>query len=134
MNKVTGMKWDEKFGNSVFSFEETKAFTDTGSSCILGPPHMIEYIKSGILYSITETYANGFWQQLFPCSEIDNLPTFWLLFGDHWFEVRPEDYAVQVTASGKCALCIEPLESDEYWILGVAFMRGWYSIHNYETH
>ena len=32
MNKVSGMKWDEKFGNSVFSFNETKAFTDTGTA------------------------------------------------------------------------------------------------------
>lgn len=127
------MKWDEKFGNSVFSFNETKAFTDTGTSCIKGPAKMVEYIKSGILYSLEETEIHKYWGDVFPCSQREQLPTFWLLFGDYWFEVRPEDYAIKVTKSGKCALAIEPLDTDEYWILGVTFLRGWYSIHNYET-
>ena len=74
-----------------------------------------------------------YWSELFDCDYRDQLPSFWLLFGGHWFEVRPSDYAVQVTASGLCTLCIETSHSNDYWVLGVAFLRGWYSIHDYET-
>ena len=65
MNKVTGLKWDDKFANASFTFEETKAFTDTGTSCILGPAYMIDYITSAILYHIPEYEPHGYWNQLF---------------------------------------------------------------------
>ena len=35
-NYVTGFKWSN--ANTInYSFEQTKAFTDTGTSCIIGP-------------------------------------------------------------------------------------------------
>ena len=76
----------------------------------MGPAIMIEYIREAILYQLPDYKDNGYWNELFSCSYRSYLPSFWLLFGEHWFEVRPEDYAVQVTASGMCALCLEKRE------------------------
>lgn len=104
-NKITGIQWDIKLRNAIFSFEETKAFTDTGTSCIQGPSLMIQFIKDTILEQLPEYYKDAFWGELFDCDHREELPSFWLLFGSYWFEVRPEDYAVKATLSGLCTLC-----------------------------
>ena len=116
----------------MFELKETKAFTDSGTSCIMGPSLMIRYIKDTVLDLLPRYYQDLFWSELFDCDFREYLPSFYLLFGNHWFEVRPEDYAVEVTLNGMCALCLQERLSDEYWVLGVAFMRGWYSIHDHE--
>ena len=66
---------------------------------------MIRYIKDTILGLLPTYYEDLFWSELFDCEYRKHLPSFYLLFGSHWFEVRPEDYAVEVTLSGMCALC-----------------------------
>ena len=40
-NKINGIRWDEKMGNKALALDETSAFTDTGTSCIMGPARMI---------------------------------------------------------------------------------------------
>ena len=93
-NKINGIRWDDKMGNEVLALEETSAFTDTGTSCIMGPKYMVDYIKNSILDLLPAYENNIMWGQLFKCSYRSKLPTFSFLFGNHWFEVRPEDYAV----------------------------------------
>ena len=122
-----------KLRQAMFTLKETKAFTDTGTSCIMGPSLMIQYIKDTILDVLPGYYHDSFWGELFDCDYREELPSFHLLFGSHWFEVRPEDYAIMVTLSGMCTLCFQERVSDEYWVLGVAFMRGWYNIHDHES-
>ena len=58
------------------------------------------------------------------------MPSFDILFGDHWFTVEGKDYVVPVNAIGTCAFCLLADDSG-YWLLGDVFMRGWYNIHDY---
>ena len=60
-----------------------------------------------------------------------NLPSFFINFGGYWFEVKPEDYLVD-HGLGICTICIMSRGEDQ-WILGDTFMRGWYSIHDYDS-
>ena len=61
------------------------------------------------------------------------MPSFYFLIGDHWFEVRADDYIVQVSTNGMCSFCLTGSDNidDDYWILGVAFMRHYYNIHDH---
>lgn len=69
---------------------------------------------------------------MFKCRHAKDLPSFHLLYGGYWFEVLPEDYLIEVSYDGRwCAICIIGMDVD-YWILGDAFMRGWYNIHDHE--
>jgi len=53
------------------------------------------------------------------------------LIDGHWFEVLPEDYVFNFDNFGTklCTLCIIGTDV-EYWLMGDAFLRGWYSIHD----
>jgi len=53
-------------------------------------------------------------------------------YGGYWFEVLPEDYTIDF-GHDQCTLCLSK-SKDDMWILGAVFMRGWYHIHDYETH
>ena len=64
---------------------------------------------------------------------MNELPSFEILYGDYWFEVTPEDYLIQHPDDNSiCFLCIAGMDLD-HWILGDAFMRGWYNIHDHEN-
>ena len=58
------------------------------------------------------------------------MPSFELLYGGYWFEVTPDDYIIEIS-TGVCSLCFSGYTSIDYWILGDAFMRGWYNIHDH---
>ena len=48
----------------------------------------------------------------------------------YWYEINPEEYVVE--ANGLCHISFIASSSD-YWILGIAFHRGYYIIHDIET-
>ena len=130
-NFITGFKWS--FPNPVhYRFEKTKAFTDTGTSCIIGPQDYIQWILNVLIDMLGSSQSSSKWGTVFDCSEVSNLPSFYLLFGDYWFEVMPEDYTVATDKDlDECAFCLQSTTGYSYWILGDVFMRGWYSIHDY---
>ena len=99
--------------------------TDTGTSCIAGPSRFTDYI----LETIYDTRKYIFWQgdNSLDCSKKSELPSFDLLFGGYWFRVNVEDYVYQ--DGDLCYVCIDD-SGDESWILGDAFMRGYYNIHD----
>lgn len=103
-NKINGVRWgtDTK---AVFALDERKAFTDTGTSCLIGPSLEIGYLTQVIVDHLTYFELDQIWGIVFNCRDREYLPTFELLYGSHWFEIRPEDYAVEVSKSGKCSLC-----------------------------
>ena len=111
--------------------------TDTGSSCIIGPSAEINSIQNRILKQIEASVStDASWDYTFPCSERTNLPSFELLYGGYWFQVNVEDYVIDLSTSDStwgttCALCFSTYESE--WILGDAFMRGWYNIHDHDN-
>ena len=48
--------------------------------------------------------------------------------------VDPEDYVIDVSGDGSfCAICLTHIDGYDKWILGDAFMRGWYNIHDHEN-
>ena len=82
---------------------------------------------------VGETAQDRRWGTLFWCSERVKLPDFELLFGDYWMRVRQEDYVVELDEEGQvCGMCFSATDSG-YWLLGDAFMRGWYNIHDHEN-
>jgi len=71
---------------------------------------------------------------VFECQKIVDLPSFYLAFGDYWLEVQPKNYAIEIDNTGQyCMLCLEPTAGREDWILGTTFLRGWYTIHDYDN-
>ena len=105
--------------------------TDTGQSCLSGPAVLMNYIGDTLLSLIENIQGEDLSDATFDCGSSNNLPSFYLLYGDYWFEVRREDYVAQNT-EGKCFLCLTADEGNE-WILGDVFMRGWYNIHDHDN-
>lgn len=62
------------------------------------------------------------------CSLQSSLPNIWLLFNGHWFEATPQDYILDTY---ECFVCLS--RGEDYWLLGNAFLKDYYSLHNVET-
>ena len=70
----------------------------------------------------------------FKCDDkLELLPSFYLEFGNYWFEVRAEDYIQGRGSAGDddCVLRMMADENLDHWELGLAFMQGWYTVHQY---
>ena len=67
---------------------------------------------------------------IFNCADVEALPKIEILFGGYWLEVLPKDYLLPIYRN-TCGLCIMDSMTDE-WILGDAFLRGFYSAHDHE--
>ena len=118
--------------DTEYSIESMDALTDTGTSCIIGPSTAIFSIRNQILNTVDNVESNESWSYTFPCSESSKMPSFELLYGGYWMEVFAEDYIIDISTDGStCALCLSGYDTINYWILGDAFMRGWYSIHDH---
>ena len=105
-NTVSGIRFDPAFDPIEYSIPDYPGITDTGSSCILGPPEPVATIRSWILGTASTVQEDDQWEQLFDCSEIANMPKFEILFGDYWFEVLPEDYVTDIERDNLCSVCI----------------------------
>lgn len=135
-SEIRGLYWQSLSGEdpNLFKLRNMAAITDTGNSCIYGPSLYIQYLRDKIASLIpqTEEGTAGSWDFYFDCALRSSLPSFFLLFGEHWFEVSPYDYAPNVNTGDRCALCLEENGDSQYWVLGQVFLRGRYSIHDYE--
>ena len=66
------------------------------------------------------------------CTERDQMPNVSLLYGDHWFEMFAEDYIY--VSNDVCKICIYgDSDSENRWIIGNSFMRGYYVTHDLEN-
>ena len=99
----------------------------------MGPADEMQLIR-GILadalayYEIQELYV---FQYLFKCSDrniLQQLPSISFLFGDYWFEVKPEHYVFQATDTF-CTFCLYE-HSYSYWKFGTSFLKDWYVTHS----
>ena len=117
----------------------TEALTDTGTSCMTGPKEDMEFIIDQIIAQIEETvtvYTDDDWGYQFECPDGTPQLNFEVLYGGYWMEVKPEDYLIDISIDDDRSLCAVCLEADplaDHWILGDAFMRGWYNIHDHEN-
>ena len=132
---LTGFRWSDDSSNEYAISSGNYALTDTGSSCIIGPSEEADVIVRNIVSRFDKVYEDDGWGYIFSCPANDNdLPSFEFLYGGYWFEVLPEDYLIDITSNNSgvwCALCISSIEGFDEWILGDAFMRGWYNIHDH---
>ena len=53
-NFITGFKWDLP-EPVLYNFEKTKAFTDTGTSCIIGPKDYVNWITQTLVNSLSSS-------------------------------------------------------------------------------
>ena len=88
------------------------------------------------LTDVLDTYNSYEGDQIpyvFSCSRnSENFRSIYLLFGNYWFVLKPEDYIFQ-GGPDACAFNIVVDDSLDHWVLGVNFLRGWYAIHDYEN-
>jgi len=60
------------------------------------------------------------------------MPGFEMLYGGYWMSVTADDLSIDIYSDGsRCSLCFSGYDTIDYWILGDAFMRGWYNIHDH---
>lgn len=62
---------------------------------------------------------------------MDGLPTVEFLYGGYWLEMLPEDYVIYDSYYDACSLCIGD-HGEETWLMGLAFLRGFYSTHDHK--
>ena len=101
----------------------------------------IEAISNIILNSATGVreldiynYSNSFSTEqdyLFDCDSA-NLPSFDILVGGYWLQVRPEDYIRSINGV-ECYLCLKRSYWDNDWTLGSAVLKDYYSIFDREN-
>ena len=128
-NYVTGWRWTGS--ETEYALTKLWGLTDTGSSCISGPSATIDAIRAEAESRIQGWHINDSgWGKLFGCGERSNMPSFDILFGDYWMTVLASDYIVPVNDYGTCGICLTGGD-DGYWLLGDAFMRSWYNIHDH---
>lgn len=80
------------------------------------------YSFNGAFISVTE-------------DEISKLPTLELLFGDYWLQVLPKHYLFNYAKENLnlWTLCIDTYPFSNELVLGNSFLKGYYTVHDYET-
>ena len=120
-------------GETEVEFDYQRAYLDTQNNCISGPTDIVEIIYDRILDATTIYNEDELYQHLFKCSDIDNLPSFSLHFGENWMEISPSSYTIQTgTNTDECFVCLRHDEELDFWSLGLPFMRQWYTVFDYE--
>ena len=132
---ITGFKWGAEYPTDTTEYKLTGTYAnhDSGSSCIMGPTVQINYILNTILSLFNTVKTDSQWGTVFPCSEKSKLPSFELLVGGYWFKVLAEDYSFAIDLTNTwCAICLRA-SSIDYFVLGIPFLRGWYTIFDNES-
>lgn len=131
--QLQGLRWGSLMNDETeYSITSASALTDTGTSCIIGPADAVFSIRNQILNTVESVVTDAKWDYTFDCSEAPKMPNFELLYGGFWMTVTPDDYVIELSNDGlTCGLCFTGYTSMTYWILGDAFMRGWYNIHDH---
>lgn len=109
---------------------ERAGIFDTGTSLIYMPLADSDDFFFRLLKGKTYLYDNGF--MYVDCSERDGYPDVQLLINNKWFVVKAYDYVQEL--EGTCYLSFVEDMSTSYWLIGDAFLRGYYSIHDNEDH
>ena len=103
---VTG--WRYTGSSNEIGLTSTAAITDTGSSCLYGPSSVVNTVIEDATALLTgPTSTNLYWGTIFECAQTATMPSFDILFGDHWFTVQGKDYVVPVISDGSlCGFCL----------------------------
>lgn len=127
--KITGVGFGDMRQNS-YEISADVLF-DTGSSCILVPDAYYFWFLEKLGDKGMAYYSdNGSRPYLQDCSVLADLPIIYFLIGGYWFQADPLDYVLP--NSFTCPICISRSPVDGF-ILGDAFLRNYYIVHNLST-
>lgn len=111
-NKIRGVRIGgvEQFTDIDFAFDEADATLYSGGQCMYGPAEQVEWLRAVlsdalVYYIYDEGYS--FKYQFLCVKNMPQLPSIWLLLGEHWMEVKPEQYTMPVSGD-KCSFCFVP--------------------------
>ena len=124
-NEITGVSLN---GNQ-FKVPKKLAMTDTGTSCVSAPKKIFSTLFDNIFKDVTPDVDQWGYVNVDP-KDVEKLPTIELLMGGYWLEMLPEDYMIWDSGTKTFWMCIDE-SSDEMWVLGDAFLRGYYSTHDH---
>lgn len=127
---ITAMRFGDD-DKDMYELHGEEAFTDSGTSCIIVPSRYFEWFYDRLRYDFGMSYTSINMQSIYlnDCNTISDLPTLWFLFGGHWFQANPDDYIIEW--GDRCFVCLT--KGDDKWVLGDAFMRGYYIVHDLDT-
>lgn len=130
-NEITGIKFEGTI-TATYSLRPTFAMTDTGTSCTYIPEMYYEPIRKKIIELSAdgdEAYIDWYGDLMVDCDYVSSFPTISFLFGGYWMEMLPEDYFVEW--QGECFACLGKEDFLDGFLLGDAFLRGYYSTHDH---
>ena len=136
-NYIEGIKFTGADGTvAQYAVKKTKALTDSGTSCVYMPYEYYDSVLHQIQkYALRPELVDISWdgEIAVKCDIREELPVISFLFGGYWMEMRPEDYIVEY--EGFCFACLGKGDYGVHqeWLLGDAFLRGFYSAHDYSS-
>ena len=105
------------------------AIFDTGTSLIYVPQSHGDDFMYRLVFGKRYIQTNGMFQ--IHCEEKDLYSDVYFVINNKLFQISHEDYVIEVEGICLLAFVVHP---NEFWLLGDAFLMGYYSIHDNEDH
>ena len=66
------------------------------------------------------------------CHETHLLPNIYLMYGEYWYQMLPEDFYFDASEYQDLSVCALAIMSNnmDFFLLGNSFLKGYYSIHD----
>ena len=61
------------------------------------------------------------------------MPSIYVLLGEHYFEISPQDYVIDYSDYGVGCLLMFTSDINDNMVLGIPFMKGYYIVHDLEN-
>ena len=138
-NTISGFKWGyhtntTRFPETPLEWTGKTAILNSGWYDIIGPTDRVNEIMAPLCEHAGIPSASCNSKAEFSCGI--TLPSLYFELGNYWFEVQQKHYTEWATTendNSKCRIRIEANDDIGHWSLGLAFMQGWYIIHQYST-
>lgn len=115
--------------SSHIKIDQMPAIFDTGTSLIYVPQSYGDDFMYRLLFGKKYIQTNGMFQ--INCKEKNAFDDVYFVIDGKLFQVSHNDYVIEI--EGVCLLAFV-VHSSEFWLLGDAFLMGYYSIHDNEDH
>lgn len=133
---VTGIGFGNTGDDDSYGFEtEYSVIFDTAASYTYVPQSLwddfFKYFKNAAPDAYIEESGIGY----FTYCDITVYPTLYFLIDGYWTEMKPNDYIIDSSGNqdrSVCTIGIVP-NSEDYWLFGDSFLRGYYSVFNMQT-
>jgi hypothetical protein len=116
---------------TIYTFQKQKGVFTTGSSCISGPSEFVSQIRDTILADVSIIREDAAWGKIYSCTEWKKVKNFSIRFGSYWIQVDTEDILTSL-GQNECGVCLTPTEGVDYWVLGLAAMRHYYTSYDFD--